>query len=115
MNKFKLIILFIFLIGRNINAQKIFRVDNQFEADIKVYVVDFEFQADLKVYKVKYENEAGENNGKWFFARYCYQPVFKVYFVENITQSELKIFFVDFENHAGWRDSTKMYLLDKSN
>jgi hypothetical protein len=57
-----------------------------------------ENQADLKVYKVKYENQAGQNDGKWFFVKYS-------------NQAEVKIYFVKYENQAGWRNNSVKHLL----
>lgn len=48
------------------NAQKVYSVKYQSQADVKVFVVKYESQADLKVYKVDYESQAGNNDGKWF-------------------------------------------------
>ena len=36
-----------------INAQKVYTVKYESQADVKVYVVKYESQADFKVYKVK--------------------------------------------------------------
>ena len=52
------------------NAQKVYSVKYQSQADVKVFVVKYESQADLKVYKVDYESQAGNNDGKWFFVNY---------------------------------------------
>jgi len=60
---------------------------------------------------VKYENQAGENNGKWFFTEYPNQAGKKIYFVEYQNQADLKIYFVKYENQAGWREKNKMHLM----
>ena len=61
--------------------------------------------------KVNYENQAGKNNGKWFFTKYENQAKKKLYFVRYQNQADLKIFFVEYENQAGWRNKSKQYLL----
>ena len=58
-------ILLIFTISTN--AQKIFSVSSQFDADVKVYVTDSQFDAELLVYRVDSQFDAGDNDGKWFF------------------------------------------------
>jgi hypothetical protein len=60
---------------------------------------------------VKYENQAGENNGKWFFTQYENQAKKSIFFVPYENQADLKIFFVDYENQAGWRNAAKKQLL----
>ena len=44
------------------NAQKVYSVKYESQADVKVFVVKYESQADLKVYKVDYESQAGWRN-----------------------------------------------------
>ena len=56
---------------------------------------------------MKYENQAGENNGKWFFTQYPNQAKKKIYFVDYPNQADLKFFFVQYENQAGWRNKEK--------
>jgi hypothetical protein len=65
----------------------------------------------LKVYKVKYDNQAGQNDGKWFFTKYANQAKKKVFFVDYENQSDLKIYFVEYENQAGWRNPSKKALM----
>jgi predicted YcjX-like family ATPase len=93
------------------NAQKVFSVKYESQADLKVYVVKYESQADLKVFKVKYESQAADNNGKWFFTKYENQADKKIFFVDYESQAELKIFFVPYESQAGWREKSKKALL----
>ena len=77
----------------------------------KVYSVDYANQADVKVFFVKYENQAGTNDGKWFFTKYPNQTKKKIFFVEYENQADIKIFFVDYENQAGWQKASKKSLL----
>jgi hypothetical protein len=60
---------------------------------------------------VKYENQAGDNNGKWFFTQYSNQAKTKIFFVDYENQADIKIYFVSYENQAGWRNNEKKYLL----
>ncbi len=105
-----LMICFLFIL-MNTNAQKIFSVKYESQADIKVYVVQYESQADLKVYKVKYESQAGNNDGKWFFVDYESKAKKKIYFVNYESQADLKIYFVEYESQAGWKNNSKKALL----
>jgi len=91
------------------DAQKVFSVKYENQADVKVYVVKYENQADLDVYKVKYSNQAGENDGKWFFTKYENQADKTIYFVDYENQADVKIFFVTYQNKAGWKNKEKMY------
>jgi hypothetical protein len=63
------------------------------------------------VYKVSYQNEAGKNNGKWFYTQYANQADKVIYFVKYSNQADLKIFFVKYSNQAGWINKSKMHLL----
>ena len=46
------------LITLNLQAQKVFKVKYESQADLKVYVVEYESQCDLKVFFVEYESQA---------------------------------------------------------
>jgi hypothetical protein len=46
----------------NVEAQTIFKVKYESQADLKVYMVEYESQADLKIFMVKYESQAGWKN-----------------------------------------------------
>ena len=74
-----LICLIIFLLIGKINAQKVYSVKYDYQADVKVFVTDHSYQADLLVYKVKYEYQAKENEGLWYFTSYEYQASKKIY------------------------------------
>jgi hypothetical protein len=60
---------------------------------------------------VKYENQAGFNDGKWYFTQYANQAKKKIYFVKYENQADLKVYFVPYENQAGWRNASKKALL----
>jgi len=49
----------VFFICNFANAQKVYKVKYESQADIKVYIVDYESQADLKIYIVNYSSQAG--------------------------------------------------------
>jgi hypothetical protein len=93
-----------------INAQKVYTVKYESQADVKVYVVKYESQADLKVYKVKYDSQAGSNDGKWYFVDYESQAKKKIYFVDYESQADVKIYFVEYESQAGWKNTSKKHL-----
>ena len=59
-----------------------------------------------KVFSVQYENQAGQNNGKWFFTKYPNQAQKRIFFVQYANQAEVKICFVKYENQAGWRNNS---------
>ena len=77
MKKLSIALLFI-LFTLTTNAQKIYSVGSQYEADIKVYVVGSQYEADLLVYKVGSQYEAGDNDGKWFFTGSQYEAKKKI-------------------------------------
>ena len=82
-------------------AQKMFKVDYESQADIKVYVVSYESQADLNVYMVKYESQANKD-GLWYNVAYE-------------SQADFKLYFVDYESQVGWKNKQKEYLLKFKN
>lgn len=94
----------------NVNAQKVYKVKYESQADIKVYVVKYESQCDLKVYHVKYESQANKD-GLWYSVDYESQADKKVYYVDYESQADLKIYYVDYESQAGWKNSSKAHLL----
>jgi len=81
----------------NVNAQKVFKVKYESQADIKVYVVKYESQCDLKVYHVKYESQA-RKDGLWYSVNYE-------------SQADKKVYYVDYESQAGWKNNSKSHLL----
>ena len=79
----------LFVLGfQMVNAQKVYSVKYESQANVKVYVVNYESQADLLVYKVSYESQAGDNNGKWYFTDYESQAKKKIYFVNYESQAD---------------------------
>ena len=80
MKKLSIALLFI-LFTLSTNAQKIFSVSSQFDADVKVYVTDSQFDADLLVYRVDSQFDAGNNDGKWFFVDSQFDAKKKIFFV----------------------------------
>jgi len=101
------IIFFLCFTVFTINAQKIYKVKYESQADVKVYAEQSESQADLKVYVVNYESQADNNHGNWYFVDYESQADVKVYFVDYESQADVKIYFVDYESQAGWKNNEK--------
>ena len=93
------------------NAQKVYSVGHDSQAEIKVFVVGHDSQADLKVFKVSHESQAGNNDGLWFFTGHESQAKKKIYFVGHESQADLKIYFVGHDSQAGWKNSSKKHLL----
>jgi len=111
-NKMKYIVAFVvFAFAFNVaNAQKIYKTDYEYQADISVYIVDYEYQADLCVYYVDYSYQASDD-GLWYMVDYEYQADKSVYFVDYEYQADLKIYIVDYSYQAGWKKNSKSYLL----
>lgn len=110
---FLIISLYCLLCGSGGEAQKIYSVDNRYQADVKVFVVDHEYQADLVVYKTdkNYRAKKSENKGIWFFTPNVYQADKKVFFVDYEYQADLKVYFTDKEYRAGWKKNDKKPLM----
>ena len=55
-------------VSMSISAQKIYSIDHEYQADIKVFVMDSEYKADLIVYKTdkEYRAKVSENKGIWY-------------------------------------------------
>ena len=96
--------------SNSVNAQKVFKVKYESQADVKVFIVKYESQCDLKVYHVDYESQA-KKDGKWFNVKYESQADKKIYYVDYESQADLKIFYVDYESQAGWKNSSKSHLM----
>ena len=113
LNTMKLLILgtFFILTIATTKAQKIYSVDKDYKADIKVFVVSSDYKADLLVYKVSSDYKAGDNDGKWFFTKAHYKADKKIYFVEVAYKADLKIYFVASAYKAGWKNKSKMHLM----
>ncbi len=99
------------LLATTTQAQSIYPVKYQSQADVKVYVVKYESQCDLKVYMVNYESQASGNDGNWFTVKYESQADKTVFFVDYESQADLKIFYVDYQSQAGWRNTSKKHLM----
>ncbi|MFZ5942415.1 MAG: DUF6150 family protein [Bacteroidota bacterium] len=93
-----------------LNAQKVFRVAYESQADITVFAVEYESQCDLKVYFVDYESQT-DRDGLWYWVQYESQADVKIYFVEYESQADLKVYYVDYESQAGWKSHDKKHLL----
>ena len=68
-------------------------------------------QATMHQLKVKSDYQAGQNDGKWYFASSEYQAKKKVFFTDAEYRADLKIYFVESDYRAGWRNSSKKHLL----
>ena len=68
MNKLFLLSTFCSFFTFGLNAQSVYSVKYESQADTKVFVVEYESQADLLVFKEKYASRAKGNEGHWFFA-----------------------------------------------
>ena len=91
------LILCLLLMPLILHAQRVYKVEYESQADLKVFIVEYESQCDLKVFMVKYESQAKED-GLW-------------YFVEYESQADKKLYFVEYESQAGWRNKDKQHLL----
>jgi hypothetical protein len=111
MKKLLVICAFLSLVGTELNAQTVYSVKYEAQADVKVYVVEYESQADLLVYKEDYSSRAKGNEGNWFFVDYQSQANKSIYFVKYESQADLKIYFVKYESKAGWRNKEKIHLM----
>ena len=76
-----------------------------------VYSVKYESQADLLVFKEDYSSRAKGNEGNWFFVDYQSQADKSIYFVKYESQADLKIYFVEYESRTGWRNKEKVHLM----
>ena len=65
MNKRHLLATFLFFLGLGLNAQTVYSVKYESQADVKVFVVAYESQADLLVYKEDYSSRAKGNGFLW--------------------------------------------------
>ena len=74
-----------------------------------IFSVDYESQADLKVYKVDYQSQVKGNEGLWYFVDYKSQSDKTIHFVKYESQADVKVFFVKYQSQAGWRNSSKKH------
>lgn len=111
MKKTLLLFAFILAIVVSANAQNIYPVDKESQADVKLFVVNNERIADICVYDVNSVNQNERDNGKWHFVCCENDAQKKVYFVENEKQADIKVYFVNTENQAGWKNNSKNYLM----
>ncbi len=95
----KLLVLFCLISLNSLVAQKVFKVDREYNADLRVFVVDRDYNADLLVFEVDRDYNARGNDGHWFF-------------VDREYNADLKIFYVDREYNSGWRDENKKLVFE---
>ena len=107
-----LIISVLFAIASVSSAQKVYRTDKRYEADVRVYVVGHAYEADLIVYKADRAYMATGNKGIWYFCRAPYEAQKKIFFAQWGYDAELKIMFTDKEYEAGWRNEKKKSLME---
>ena len=98
MNKLLILSTFLLLSVVGLNAQTVYSVEYESQADVKVFVVEYESQADLLVFKENYSSRAKGNEGNWFFVDYK-------------SQADKSIYFVEYESKAGWRSKDKVQLM----
>lgn len=103
----KLYFLAIIAFSFSAKAQKVYSAQYANQADVKVFITEYANIADLKVYRVDHSNQAGKNNGNWFFTDYENQAEKKIFFTQYENQADLKIFYVEYANQAGWNDDSK--------
>jgi len=111
MNKLLVLSTFLLLSVVGLNAQTVYSVKYESQADVKVFVVEYESQADLLVFKEDYSSRAKGNEGNWFFVDYQSQADKSIYFVKYESQADLKIYFVEYESRTGWRNKEKVHLM----
>lgn len=100
-------------ISTNVNAQKVFSTEHEYQAQVKVYVAKHDYQADLLVYIEDHDYRADGNDGKWYFVDHEYQSDINIYFVDHEYQADITVCFVDHEYQAGWRNNDKKHLFYK--
>jgi hypothetical protein len=96
-------ILIVFLISViNLYAGKIYVVDQEYKADVKVFVVKHNYQANLLVYKVDQEYKSKSHDGLWFFVKHKHKADVKIYFVKYEYKADVKIKYVKQKYQAKW-------------
>lgn len=83
------------------NAQKIMKVTDPDQANIKVFVVAEISDADLKVFEVDDPIEA-KKDGLWYVQEQEQNVYMKIYMSTSIEGSDLKIFYVEDPSLVGW-------------
>lgn len=84
----------IFLVNTiDVEAQKIYSADHDYQTDVKVFVVDSKYKADLVVFKTDKEYRAKKEKNKriWFFTDIMYRANKKVFFGDevHVTQAQM--------------------------
>jgi hypothetical protein len=91
-------------------AEKVYKVESEGLADIKVYIANNRSDADLCVCFVKSAGEANKD-GLWFPVKYGSLADKKVFYVNYASQADLKIYVVEYSSQAGWLNKQKMHIL----
>lgn len=90
-----------------LKAQKVFKVDSQFDADVKIYETDVKSDADLIVFKVSSKFDTGGNRGHWYFVDTRSEADKKVFFVSSQFDADVKVYFTDIRSEAEWKNAGK--------
>lgn len=94
----------IIMVGCNqLNAQIMYKVDDEYDADLKVYVTEYKSQADVVVYVTERQEKAKGDRGIWYFTEWKSEADKKVYFTDWKGEADLIIFYTDWEAEAGKR------------
>ena len=112
-------ITFTFLLGLsftflsiNTDAQSVYRVKFESEANVKVLLVPDSLSADLVVYQVSSAGLAGTNNGVWYIAGFPDAVTKNIFFVSNVSDADIKVFYTSNQSAAGWINTSKQSLLN---
>ena len=78
---------------------------------VEQIIRSYKNNADLVVYKTDYKNDAGENDGIWYFTEYPGDAKKKIYFTDYKGDADLVIYFSEYKGYAGWQNKSKKHLM----
>lgn len=100
------VLIIVLLLGIQAFPQKIFVVENRYEADLTIYFVINKFEADIWIYNTPNKYEAQGNTGLWCFVYEKSEADKRVFVTNNRANADILVYTVNEKYNAGWRANT---------
>lgn len=111
---FVIILMAIFLYVNQSMGQRIIKVANAAEADVKVFITSNSVQADIKV-KVVSNAEEVNRDGQWYIMLEADDSTLKVYETVTASEADVIVYYVTIDKQVGWVNTEKKHFFIKNN
>ena len=81
-------------------AQTMFEVQYESQADIRLYEVGYPSQADMLYYEVEYRSQVNEKKNHWYWVKYTSQAKYRVWWAKYPSQADRKVYKVKYPSQT---------------